>query len=126
MDKAVDAADFRSRIGRDVLTVAVFKADWCPDCRFLDLFMADIEEAYRDRIAFLEIDRDDMHDVFIELDIYGIPSFVAFRKGREIVRFVSKLRKSRPEIERFLDRAIQVDAALGAPSGMERPPGVSD
>jgi thiol-disulfide isomerase/thioredoxin len=117
MDKAADAADFRSRIGRDVLTVAVFKADWCPDCRFLDLFMADIEEAFRDRIEFLEVDRDELLDLFIELDIYGIPSFVAFRGGREIVRFVSKLRKSRPEIERFLDRAIQVDAALSGRNG---------
>lgn len=117
MEKAADAADFRNRIGRDVLTVAVFKADWCPDCRFLDLFMEDVVQAFRDRIAFLEVDRDDMQDVCIELDIYGIPSFVAFRKGREIVRFVSKLRKSRPEIERFLDRAIEVDAVLNGQSG---------
>jgi thioredoxin-like negative regulator of GroEL len=117
MDKAADAAEFRSRIGRDELTVAVFKADWCPDCRFLDLFFGEIVEAYRDRITFLEVDRDKMTDVFIELGVFGIPSFIAFRNGREIVRFVSKLRKTKPEIERFLDRAIEVDAALNGRNG---------
>jgi len=117
MEKAANADDFRSRIGRDELTVAVFKADWCPDCRFLDFFFGEIEAAYRDRIAFLEVDRDEMLDTCIELGITGIPSFVAFRGGREIVRFVSKLRKTRPEVERFLDRAIEVDAALNARNG---------
>lgn len=112
MDKAASAQDFRDKIGRDILTVAVFKADWCPDCRYLDLFFGEVEEAYRDRIAFLEVDRDAMLDELIALGVVGIPSFIAFRNGREIVRFVSKLRKTRAEVERFLDRAIEVDAAL--------------
>ncbi|OUM95277.1 MAG: thiol reductase thioredoxin [Thermobacillus sp. ZCTH02-B1] len=120
MDKALNAEDFRNRIGRDELTVAVFKADWCPDCRYLDLFFGEIEEAYRDRITFLEVDRDAMLDELIELQVYGIPSFIAFRNGREIVRFVSKLRKTKPEIERFLDRAIEVDAALNGSGGSGR------
>jgi len=112
MDKAANVQDFREKIGRDVLTVAVFKAGWCPDCRYLDLFFGEVVEAYRDRIAFLEVDRDAMLDELIALGVTGIPSFIAFRNGKEIVRFVSKLRKTRPEVERFLDRAIEVDAAL--------------
>jgi len=119
MDKALSADDFRSRIGRDELTVAVFKADWCPDCRYLDLFIGEIEEAYRDRIAWLEVDRDAMPDLLAELNVFGIPSFIAFRNGREIVRFVSKLRKTKAEIERFLDRAIEVDAVLNGPGRSE-------
>ena len=98
MDKAANAAEFRSRIGRDELTVAVFKADWCPDCRFLDLFIEEIEEAYRDRIAFVEVDRDAMLDEFVELGVYGIPSFIAFRNGREIVRFRNEMKIGRAHV----------------------------
>jgi len=39
----------------------------------------------------------------IELDILGIPSFVAFDQGKEIGRFVSKLRKTKEEIIDFID-----------------------
>lgn len=112
MEKAASPEDFHARINRDTLTVAVFTADWCPDCRFIDPFMPEIEAAYRDRITFVEVDRDDLFDICVDLGIMGIPSFVAFRSGREIVRFVSKLRKTRTEIERFLDRAVQVDEAM--------------
>ena len=38
-----------------------------------------------------------------ELDILGIPSFVAFDQGKEIGRFVSKLRKTKEEIIDFID-----------------------
>ena len=44
-----------------------------------------------------------MIDLCKELDIMGIPSFVAFENGKETGRFVSKLRKTKEEIEQFID-----------------------
>ncbi|MGB3102380.1 MAG: thioredoxin family protein, partial [Psychrobacillus psychrotolerans] len=41
-------------------------------------------------------------DLCIELDIFGIPSFLAYENGEEKGRFVSKDRKTREEIESFL------------------------
>ena len=38
----------------------------------------------------------------IELDIFGIPSFLVFENGEEKGRFVSKDRKTKEEIESFL------------------------
>ena len=74
--------------------------------------MPDVEQKYDGVIDFIEIDRDDLPDLCSELNILGIPSFIAFREGKELIRFVSKLRKSREEIEQFLDRALEVSAAL--------------
>jgi len=51
---------------------------------------------------------DKVEDVSQELNILGIPSFVAFSDGRELVRLVNKLRKSREEIEGFLQQALDV------------------
>lgn len=112
MQRITDEAAFREQIAEDRLTVAIFKTTWCKDCHFIDPFIADVEAAYADRLKMVEIDRDDMEDLCSELNILGIPSFIAFRKGEELVRFVSKLRKTREEIEQFLDRAVQVSAEL--------------
>ena len=38
----------------------------------------------------------------MQLQIMGIPSFVAYSKGEEIARFVSRLRKTKDEIDTFL------------------------
>lgn len=112
MQKITSEQAFREQIAGDRLTVAVFKTTWCPDCHFIDPFIADVEAAYEDRLTMVEIDRDDLPDLCAELNILGIPSFIAFRDGREVVRFVSKLRKTREEIEQFLDRAVEVSGAL--------------
>lgn len=112
MKKLTTEAEFREAAGRDGLTIAVFKTTWCPDCHFIDPFMPDLIKSYEGRAEFVEIDRDDLPDLCSELNILGIPSFIAFDGGRELIRFVSKLRKSREEIEQFVDRAIEVRSAL--------------
>jgi thiol-disulfide isomerase/thioredoxin len=103
---------FREHIAGGDMTIAVFKTTWCKDCHFIEPFMPEVEQKYAGRITFIEIDRDELPDLCLELGIMGIPSFIAYREGRELVRFVSKLRKTREEIEQFADRALEVAAAL--------------
>ncbi|MGN7455173.1 thioredoxin family protein [Paenibacillus pasadenensis] len=112
MQKLTTEEQYRQTVSNSGVTVAVFKTTWCPDCHFIDPFMPELEQKYAGRIAFVEIDRDDLPELCSELNILGIPSFVAFREGKELVRFVNKLRKSREEIEQFLDRALEVADAL--------------
>lgn len=83
-------------------TIFVFSADWCVDCRVIDPLLPIIEEKYA-AYHFVKIDRDKFIDLCIELDVYGIPSFLAYDKGHEVGRFVSKDRKTQQEIEAFID-----------------------
>lgn len=83
------------------INVFTFSADWCPDCVFIKPFMPQLVAAYSD-YAFYYIDRDTCMEAAQELMIMGIPSFVAFRDGKEIARFVSKDRKTKQEIDDFL------------------------
>ena len=53
--------------------------------------------------SYVDIDRDEMVDLCIDLDILGIPSFIAYKDGKEVSRFVSKLRKTQEEIQSFID-----------------------
>ncbi|WMT40257.1 thioredoxin family protein [Paenibacillus sp. D2_2] len=112
MRKITSAEDFQVSIQSSNLIVAVFKADWCGDCKFMDPFMPEVEQNYEGRLTLVEVDVDQVGDVSQEQNIMGIPSFVAYTDGRELVRFVNKLRKSREEIEDFLNKALDVYSVL--------------
>ncbi|OCT16592.1 thiol reductase thioredoxin [Paenibacillus pectinilyticus] len=112
MRKISKEQEYQEQISQSGVTIAVFKATWCKDCHYIEPFMPAVEEAYEGRITFIELDRDEFPDLCEQLNILGIPSFIAFRNGQELVRFVSKLRKTREEIEQFLDRALEVANAL--------------
>lgn len=83
-------------------TIFMFSADWCGDCRFIDPVMPAIEEKYTN-YRFVKVDRDEFIDLCVQLDVFGIPSFLVFKDGEEIGRFVSKDRKTQEEIEAFID-----------------------
>lgn len=83
-------------------SIILFTATWCPDCMFIKPFIGEIVDKYSE-YTFYCINRDNMLDLCQELDILGIPSFVAYNEGREIGRFVSKLRKTKEEIVSFID-----------------------
>ncbi|MCK6205150.1 MULTISPECIES: thioredoxin family protein [Bacillaceae] len=81
--------------------IFMFSADWCPDCRIIEPILPEVEEKFSD-YTFVYVDRDEYIDLCGQLDIFGIPSFIAFRDGEESGRFVSKDRKTQEEIENFI------------------------
>ena len=103
MDKFIEIKtvdDYKKAIQNK--SILLFTANWCPDCMFIKPFSGEIVEQYQDYI-FYSVNRDEMLELCQELDILGIPSFVAFDQGKEIGRFVSKLRKTKEEIIDFID-----------------------
>lgn len=83
-------------------TMFMFSADWCPDCRVIEPLLPGIQADYPE-YSFILVDRDEFLDLCGDLDIFGIPSFIAFHNGVEVGRFVSKDRKSQTEIEEFIN-----------------------
>ncbi|WP_027409614.1 thioredoxin family protein [Anoxybacteroides tepidamans] len=81
--------------------IFVFSADWCPDCRFIEPFLPEIEQMFSD-YGFYLVDRDQLLEVCQAENVFGIPSFIAYENGRELGRFVSKDRKTKEEIEQFI------------------------
>ena len=82
--------------------VLFFTANWCPDCRFIKPAMPEIESEYKD-YEFILVDRDENIDLCQEMMIMGIPSFVVYEDGQEKARFVNKDRKTKQEVEDFLN-----------------------
>jgi thiol-disulfide isomerase/thioredoxin len=101
MENIKSIEQFRETIKTGV-TVAVFSADWCPDCVIIKPILPEIENEYSHH-KFVYVDRDELIELCQELDIFGIPSFVAFKDGEEIGRYVNKERKTKEQITAFLE-----------------------
>ncbi|MFD2670684.1 thioredoxin family protein [Marinicrinis sediminis] len=112
MEKLATREQFEQVIAAGKPAIVVFKTTWCRDCHYIDPFMPDLEKAYADKLDFYHVDRDELPDLCEAYNILGIPSFIGFKNGQELIRFVSKLRKSREEIEQFLDRVVAVAEAV--------------
>ena len=82
--------------------VLFFSAGWCSDCNFIKPSMPAIEAEYPD-YEFIAVDRDENIEVAQDMAVFGIPSFIAFNDGKEIGRFVNKDRKTKQEVENFMN-----------------------
>lgn len=87
-------------------SVLMFSAGWCPDCTVIEPLLPVLEETHSD-LNFYKINRDNFIELCQDLDIFGIPSFLVFREGQELGRFVSKNRKTMEEIDVFLTKTKQ-------------------
>ncbi|MET3292145.1 UNVERIFIED_CONTAM: thioredoxin-like negative regulator of GroEL [Brevibacillus sp. OAP136] len=104
--------EFDEAILSEKPVVAKFYADWCPDCQRIDPFLPSLEEAYKEKLDLIAVNRDHFPDLFEKLDVFGIPSFIAFQEGKELSRFVSKLGKSQEEVEQFLNMVTTIKGGL--------------
>jgi thiol-disulfide isomerase/thioredoxin len=99
--KKLESMDQFEQMKNEGQHIFMFSADWCPDCRVIEPILPEVEEKFSD-YTFVYVDRDEYIDLCGQLDIFGIPSFIAFRDGEESGRFVSKDRKTQEEIENFI------------------------
>ncbi|WP_419743731.1 thioredoxin family protein [Macrococcoides bohemicum] len=99
MKKIEHVEAFREAITQP--TIAMFTATWCPDCHFIDPLMTEIE-AENPEYQFISIDRDEFIDLAVEYEVMGIPSFIAFKDSEVIGRFVSKDRKTKDQVNEFI------------------------
>lgn len=91
-----------NNLKNDGQVVLFFTATWCGDCNFIKPQMPEIEADFP-QYKFVQVDRDQFLDEAIALSIMGIPSFVVLNDGEEKARFVNKDRKTKVQIEDFLN-----------------------
>jgi thiol-disulfide isomerase/thioredoxin len=99
--KTIETAAQYEELKKTKKAIFVFSADWCPDCRFIQPFLPEIEQAFSE-YEFYYVDRDQLLEVCQQENVFGIPSFIAYDNGKELGRFVSKDRKTKEEVERFI------------------------
>lgn len=101
IEKLNTIEDFKTIKENYEKVVFVFSASWCPDCVMLNNFFEDTVAKF-DSIKFIYVDRDKFPEITEALEVFGIPSFVAYKNNKEVSRFVSKFAKTQQEVEEFL------------------------
>lgn len=81
--------------------IVYFGADWCREWQYIRPKLPTIEHEFS-QYRFIKVDRDENIQLCLELNVRGLPSFIAYREGQEIGRFVNGNLKTQPEIENWI------------------------
>ncbi|MDC3413139.1 thioredoxin family protein [Aquibacillus sp. 3ASR75-11] len=86
------------------VVVKIF-ADWCPDCKRMDMFIGDILEEYR-QYEWYEVNSDEIPDVAEEQEVMGIPSILIFQNGEKLAHQHSAFTKTPEQVREFLQQQL--------------------
>lgn len=70
-----------------------FYAEWCPHCRRMEKIASELTEELSPRINFFTIDVDKHPDVADEALVKLWPTFILYRRGREVWRSEGEIDK---------------------------------
>lgn len=107
MNKIHTKEQFEEVLKEKGIHMFLFSAPWCADCVYIKPFMSALEKKFSGSMDFYELDRDECLDLAIELGIMGIPSFIAYKDGKQISSFISSLRKTKEEIEAYFEETLE-------------------
>lgn len=91
MSNATDVtdADFQTEVLDSEKTVLVdFWATWCGPCKTMSPAVDKLAEELGDRIKVTKLNTDENHSTASSLGVMSIPTFVVFRGGKEVHRFM--------------------------------------
>ncbi|RZB93622.1 Thioredoxin H2 [Glycine soja] len=64
-----------------------FTVSWCPPCKFIAPLFNEMAAKFTDA-EFIKIDVDELSDVAKEFNVEAMPTFVLWKKGKEVDRVV--------------------------------------
>jgi thioredoxin len=101
----MDSSTFYSKLSNSVRPVVVdFWAPWCMPCRAMEPALKNVEEQYRGKVDVWRINADESHELLQKLNIYGIPTTLAFQGDKEILRHTGS--QSRGDLGGFFEVAL--------------------
>ncbi|KGP71754.1 thioredoxin family protein [Pontibacillus yanchengensis] len=100
-----DRSVFDKTIQSEQPVIIKFSANWCPDCKRMDMFIGDILEEYN-KFEWYEINRDELPEVAQEYEVMGIPSILIFQNGEKKAHLHSADAKTPEEVQEFLSTSI--------------------
>ncbi|MBC7112430.1 MAG: thioredoxin [Candidatus Methanomethyliales bacterium] len=88
----------------DKLVVVDFWASWCGPCMIMAPIFEQLARKYEGKVLMAKVNVDENLEVPQRLGIYGIPTFVFFKNGREVGRLVGAVGASglEAEIKKYL------------------------
>ncbi|KAF0891101.1 hypothetical protein E2562_005179 [Oryza meyeriana var. granulata] len=83
--KFIGQSEFEAEVLQSELPVLVdFVADWCGPCRLIAPVVDWAAEEYEGRLKIVKIDHDANPQLIEEYKVYGLPSLILFKDGKEV------------------------------------------
>lgn len=101
MQKIESKEKYDSIINDSQVTILKYEADWCPDCKRLDLFIDDIVKEHSDKKWAL-IDIEQFPEITEENEVMGIPSLLVYKDGKKVGHLHSANTKNPDQVKEYL------------------------
>jgi thioredoxin 1 len=83
----MNTLEFQQKISEAGKPVVIdFWAPWCGPCRMTKPILDKLAKEYADRVEFLPVNADDSREVLEQFKIFGIPTVLTLRAGKEAGR----------------------------------------
>lgn len=96
--------------------IVKFYADWCPDCKVMNMFIGDIIKDYP-QYKWYEINSDEFRSIADENQVMGIPSLLVFQNGEKKAHLHSANAKTPEQVREFLDSVAEGHLPLCTAAG---------
>ncbi|OHX57095.1 thiol reductase thioredoxin [Planococcus salinarum] len=101
-EKILSEEQFNNAISKKDQPVLIkFFADWCPDCKRMDMFMGEVLADFHNISAY-SLNKDQFEEVANKQDVMGIPSLLVFQNDRKLGHLHSANAKTPDETKGFL------------------------
>ncbi|KPH75650.1 thioredoxin family protein [Oceanobacillus caeni] len=85
--------------------IVKFFADWCPDCKRMDMFIGGILEEFNN-YKWYEVNTDEIEGIAQEYEVMGIPSILIFQNGEKLAHQHSAYTKTPESVTEFLHQQL--------------------
>ncbi|MBY0352745.1 thioredoxin family protein [Candidatus Babeliales bacterium] len=82
---------FSSLLKNNEYVLAKFHAAWCGPCRSMKSLDDKIAQKFGSKLAFVQVDVDQSHELQEKYGIQGTPTYLMFFRGSEEKRFVGAM-----------------------------------
>ncbi|GIO24347.1 thioredoxin family protein [Oceanobacillus sp. J11TS1] len=98
-------AEFQEIIQSEKPVIIKFFADWCPDCKRMDMFIGEVMEEFRN-YDWYEVNSDEVSGLAEKYEVMGIPSILLFQNGEKIAHQHSAYTKTPDSVTEFLHQQL--------------------